>query len=170
MCSFIFHDHSATNQIQNLGGQGHTCVIPTGPRYWAKAGVNMPRVGEHQERGKEKREDAAWSVLVGSCRSQSYILLFTADTTEMLLLLLLRHIQHYGSPSSSAPSSTLPTASTLSTSHFGTSKSTNPTNAAMRFLAAPDPGAFKGDLGKKLGPILGKLAALELVSPLIHQF
>lgn len=80
----------------------------------------------------------------------------------MVLLLLLRHIQHYGSPSSP---STLPT-SALSSSHRGMSKSINPTNAAMRFLAAPDPGSFKADIGKRLGPILGRLAALELVSPL----
>lgn len=80
------------------------------------------------------------------------------DSSEMLLLLLLRHIQHYGSPSSSAPSSTLPT---LSSSSFGMSKSTNPMNTAMRFLAAPDPGAFKSDVGKKLGPILSRWTALE---------
>lgn len=92
-------------------------------------------------------------------------LLLIPDTTEMLLLLLLRHIQHYGSLSSSAPSTSLPTSSTLSSSHFGMSKSTNATNTAMRLLAAPDPGLFKEDIGKKLGPILGKLTALDLVSP-----
>lgn len=93
-------------------------------------------------------------------------LMLIADTTEMLLLLLLRHIQHYGLFSASAPSTTLPTSSTLSNSHLGVSKSTNPTNTAMRLLAAPDPGAFKEDLSKKLGPILSKLEALESVSPL----
>jgi len=36
-------------------------------------------------------------------------------------------------------------------------------NTAMRFLAAPDPGTFKSDVAKKLGPILGRFAALELV-------
>lgn len=96
--------------------------------------------------------------------SGSYVLTFTADTTEMLLLMLLRHIQHYGSSSSAAPSSTIPTSSSLSSSLIGKGKSTNPTNTAMRFLATPDPGAFNADVGAKLGPILGRLAALELVS------
>lgn len=36
-------------------------------------------------------------------------------------------------------------------------------NTAMRFLAAPEPEAFKVDVGKQLGPTLGKLASLDLV-------
>ena len=85
----------------------------------------------------------------------------------MLLLVLWRHIQHYTSPSFSLPSA--PTTANLSSSVLfnpgGSTtggKQNNILNAAMRFLAAPDPETFKGEVGRKLGPLLGRLEGLDL--------
>ncbi|KAF9463318.1 nucleoporin Nup186/Nup192/Nup205 [Collybia nuda] len=82
------------------------------------------------------------------------------NTTEMLLLLIWRHIQYYAPPSSST-SSTAP--SKIPSSQIGAA-STNHMNTAMRFLAAPEPETFKADVGKQLGPALTKLENLNLDS------
>ncbi|KAF5375401.1 hypothetical protein D9615_007995 [Tricholomella constricta] len=83
------------------------------------------------------------------------------DTTEMLLLLIWRHIQHYASPAAALPA---PTASLSSSTLFTSAKPQGALgiNAAMRFLAAPDPEVFKADVGRRLGPALGKLEGLDL--------
>jgi nuclear pore complex protein Nup205 len=90
----------------------------------------------------------------------------STDTAEMLLLLIWRHIQHYTSPSFTLPSGggglSSSTLGLGASTAGGKSKQSNVLNAAMRFLAAPDPEAFKGDVGRKLGPLLGKLEGLDL--------
>ncbi|KAG6891452.1 hypothetical protein C0992_006711 [Termitomyces sp. T32_za158] len=81
------------------------------------------------------------------------------DTTEMLLLLLWRHIQHYASPASALPA---PSASLSLSTLFNSSKPQDAMNATMRFLASPDPAMFKDDVGQRLGPVLVKLEGLDL--------
>ncbi|KAF8064189.1 nucleoporin Nup186/Nup192/Nup205 [Lyophyllum atratum] len=84
-----------------------------------------------------------------------------ADTTEMLLLLIWRHVQYYTSPAAALPP---PSTSLSSSTLFKSTKSSNALgmNAAMRFLAAPDPETFKSDVGRRLGPVLGRLEGLDL--------
>ncbi|KAG5340572.1 hypothetical protein C0989_001177 [Termitomyces sp. Mn162] len=81
------------------------------------------------------------------------------DTTEMLLLLLWRHIQHYASPLSALP---VPSASLSLSALFNSTKPQDAINATMRFSASPDPETFKTDVVRRLGPALVKLKGLNL--------
>jgi hypothetical protein len=45
--SAILHDRFVVNQIHCSGGQRHTFVSPTRPRYRPEACINMPRVAEY---------------------------------------------------------------------------------------------------------------------------
>ncbi|RDB19677.1 hypothetical protein Hypma_013316 [Hypsizygus marmoreus] len=78
------------------------------------------------------------------------------DTTEMLLLLLWRHIDYYASPTAA-----LPAAPSL-IGGLGASTAARPSNVTMRFLAAPDPETFKLEVGRRLGPVLSRLEGLDL--------
>ncbi|KAG6810860.1 hypothetical protein H0H92_010044 [Tricholoma furcatifolium] len=80
------------------------------------------------------------------------------DTAEMLLLLLWRHIQHYASPAAALPA---PSSSLSLSSLISGSRPQDTMNATMRFLASPDPETFKTEVGRRLGPALSKLEALD---------
>ncbi|KAG6837755.1 hypothetical protein H0H93_001682 [Arthromyces matolae] len=87
------------------------------------------------------------------------------DTTEMLLLLLWRHIQHYASATAALPA---PSASLSLSSLYNSSKPQNPMNATMRLLSSPDPETFKEDVIRRLGPVLMKLEGLDLKTASCH--
>ncbi|KAG6907715.1 hypothetical protein DXG01_007628 [Tephrocybe rancida] len=89
------------------------------------------------------------------------------DTIEMLLLLLWRHIQHYASPAAALPA---PVASLSLSTLVNSTKPQDSMNATMRFLASPNPETFKADIGRYLGPALGKLEGLDLQNGLeVHS-
>lgn len=72
--------------------------------------------------------------------------------TEMLLLLIWRHIEYYSDPENASRETwkgSLTTSQTM--------------NTALRFLATPpEPGAFREEVGKRLSPILQRLALLNV--------
>ncbi|KAJ8075003.1 hypothetical protein PM082_019330 [Marasmius tenuissimus] len=71
----------------------------------------------------------------------------TMNTIEMLLLLLWRHIGHYNESENQNPKAPILGASSIG-------------GSAMRFLAAPEPGTLRLEVGKKLQPSLQRLQAL----------
>ncbi|GLB44615.1 putative nuclear pore complex scaffold, nucleoporins 186/192/205 [Lyophyllum shimeji] len=83
------------------------------------------------------------------------------DTTEMLLLLIWRHVQHYTSPAAALPTAPPPLSSSA-LFHSTKSQGTMGMNTAMRFLTAPDPENFKAEVGRRLGPALSRLEGLDL--------
>lgn len=71
-----------------------------------------------------------------------------SDSTEMLLLLIWRHLQYYSEPKNmNMP----PAKSSIAN--------------AMRLLATTDPNTFRTEVGTKLQPVLNRLSGLELVCP-----
>lgn len=72
----------------------------------------------------------------------------SSDSTEMLLLLIWRHLQYYSEPKNM---NTPPAKSSIAN--------------AMRLLATTDPNTFRTEVGTKLQPVLNRLSGLELVSP-----
>ncbi|KAJ7682921.1 nucleoporin Nup186/Nup192/Nup205 [Mycena rosella] len=77
-------------------------------------------------------------------------------TLEMVLLLLWRHLVYYAEghhmSSPNPPSSGAGTGASLKSS----------TAHALRFLAPPEPDAFRGDVAQRLAPALARLASLDL--------
>ncbi|KAF8183807.1 nucleoporin Nup186/Nup192/Nup205 [Mycena galopus ATCC 62051] len=79
-------------------------------------------------------------------------------TLEMVLLLLWRHLvyyaegQHMHAPNPPASKDGLGSSASMRTS----------TANALRFLAPPEPEAFRADIAQRLAPVLARLAALDL--------
>ncbi|EDR09684.1 uncharacterized protein LACBIDRAFT_319020 [Laccaria bicolor S238N-H82] len=67
------------------------------------------------------------------------------DTTEMLLLLIWRHLEYYSQP---RYMNAMPVKVSVSN--------------AMRLLATAEPEAFRAEMGAKLAPALERLASLDL--------
>ncbi|KAF7297146.1 hypothetical protein MIND_00947600 [Mycena indigotica] len=71
-------------------------------------------------------------------------------TAEMILLLLWRHVVYYAEGHHPLPT----------TSNGANLKAS--TTYALRFLSPPEPVAFRTEVGKRLGPVLLRLAGLDL--------
>ncbi|TFK69765.1 hypothetical protein BDN72DRAFT_959281 [Pluteus cervinus] len=95
------------------------------------------------------------------------------DTTEMLLLIIWRHLDYYTSPSHTLPlpptsSTSSSTTNALTTNAGGSTTTTrglpnvsSTTLHALRFLTTPpDPSSIKSEMGKKLSPGLIRLGTL----------
>lgn len=83
------------------------------------------------------------STVLSSSRATAKMLL---ETTEMLLLVLLRHVEYYSD-----------------SRHMGAPVKATVGNA-MRLLATSEPAVFQGEMSGKIGALLGKLESLDLVS------
>ncbi|KAF9529076.1 nucleoporin Nup186/Nup192/Nup205 [Crepidotus variabilis] len=79
--------------------------------------------------------------ILATARSTAKVIL---ETLEMLLLLLLRHIEYYSDPRRMGA----PAKATVGN--------------AMRLLATSEPAVFKRELGNKIGALLGKLSGVDL--------
>lgn len=67
-------------------------------------------------------------------------------TTEMLLLLLWRHLTYYSEGR-----------------HINNAELKTSASHAMRFLSSPDADTFSSEVGTRLAPVLQRLSSLELV-------
>lgn len=124
----------------------------------------MSRVGKDSRRNKEERKDVIGFVLPQS-NGHSLTRWWHPDMTEMLLLLSWRHVQHYGTQSSSATPSSFSVSPSSSMLGAGRAKTTSSMSTTMRMPAAPEPESFRTEVGKKLSPLLGRLADLVSLLP-----
>jgi nuclear pore complex protein Nup205 len=103
----------------------------------------------HLERGKAGAQARAKTILSMNHADFSYFLNIIndrADTLEMLLLLLWRHLVYY-----------------CEGHHINNPDLKTSTSHAMRFLSSPDAQTFQSEAGIRLAPTLQRLSSLDLV-------